>query len=108
MAGLHGPVAITHQEIHAWQQLTGIPLRPWEARTLRKLSRDWVVELERARDPQALPPAGVVERKADPVRVGQQLDQAFRSMGFRMEREPAKPVSTTPAERSAKRRGRRQ
>jgi len=43
-----GEVPITHSEIRAWMLNTGIRLSPWEARTLRKLSQDYVNESHKA------------------------------------------------------------
>lgn len=40
-----GPtVPISSVELNAWQDLTGIELRPWEARFIRSLSRDYLGE----------------------------------------------------------------
>jgi hypothetical protein len=44
--GYPGPV--THEEIISWQELTGIELRPWEVRFLRRLSGEYIVESQRA------------------------------------------------------------
>lgn len=44
-SGAAGPAPITHGEIRAWQENTGIALSAWEARTLRQLSREYVGEL---------------------------------------------------------------
>ena len=33
-----GSGPISFQELHAWQELTGIVLKPWEARAIRTLS----------------------------------------------------------------------
>lgn len=43
-----GDGPITHCEIAAWMANTGIRLTPWEARTLRRLSVDYVREASRA------------------------------------------------------------
>lgn len=42
MAAGMGNGPITFSEILAWQLLTGIRLRPWEVRLLRRLSRDYL------------------------------------------------------------------
>jgi hypothetical protein len=44
--GYPGPV--THEEIRAWMDLTGIELQPWEVRFLRRLSGDYMGESQRA------------------------------------------------------------
>lgn len=46
-----GPVPLPHQEIRAWQVNTGIELQPWEARCLRELSKDYLVQESKGRDP---------------------------------------------------------
>jgi len=48
MAAGMGSGPITHEEILAWQELTGIELQPWEARFLRRLSLEYVSELHHA------------------------------------------------------------
>jgi hypothetical protein len=47
VAGM-GIAPIAHVEMRAWSELTGIDLQPWEVRILRRLSRDYVVESQRA------------------------------------------------------------
>lgn len=56
MSGGMGPAVISHQDIAAWQDLIGIELQPWEARALRRLSRDYVAELHRAEKADAAAP----------------------------------------------------
>ena len=41
MASGMGMGPVTHQEIAAWQSLTGIPLTPWDARAIRRLSIEY-------------------------------------------------------------------
>lgn len=43
-----GSAQISNVELNAWQGLTGIELRPWEARFIRSLSRDYLGESFRA------------------------------------------------------------
>lgn len=45
-----GSGPITHGEIESWQRITGVELNPWEARTLRRLSVDYLVESQKATD----------------------------------------------------------
>lgn len=52
----NGPVAFS--EIQAWQQLSGIALTPWEARTLRRLSNDYACESHAATKADCPPPYG--------------------------------------------------
>lgn len=56
MPGAACSVPITHQELFAWQTLTGIVLQPWEARTLRLLSGEYIRELREAEKPDREPP----------------------------------------------------
>jgi hypothetical protein len=44
--GYPGP--ITHEELRAWIDLTGIELQPWEARFLRRLSHEYLAESHKA------------------------------------------------------------
>lgn len=48
MASGMGAAPISHQEILAWQFLTGIELQPWEVRFLRRLSYEYLAELCKA------------------------------------------------------------
>lgn len=43
-----GPAPLSHTELRAWQDNTGIELTPWEARLVRTLSREYVSELHAA------------------------------------------------------------
>ena len=56
MAGGAGPMAITQGELRCWQDNTRIRLTPWQARTLRQLSRDYLTESVTAADSHAFPP----------------------------------------------------
>lgn len=49
-----GPV--TFQEMRAWSEVTGVFLEPWEYRTLRRLSADYLAELQRASKHDAIAP----------------------------------------------------
>lgn len=51
-----GPVPITHADIAHWQGNTGITLNTWEARSLRRLSREYVGACADAQEPDAPPP----------------------------------------------------
>lgn len=51
MPGGMGDVSLTHGELRAWMMNVGIGLSPWESRTLRRLSRDYLVEAQRATEP---------------------------------------------------------
>ena len=51
-----GPATISHNEIAAWQNNTGIELTAWEARTLRALSADYIAASKDAQAHDAPPP----------------------------------------------------
>lgn len=53
---LSGPAEVSHQEIESWARLKRIPLTPWEAGTLRQLSRDYLVQARTSEEPQAPAP----------------------------------------------------
>lgn len=40
---------LTHAELRAWQENNGLELAPWETRTLRRLSSDYLAETFKAR-----------------------------------------------------------
>lgn len=43
-----GPTLLTHLELRAYQDNTGIRLSPWEVRTLRRLSSEWIAQSHKA------------------------------------------------------------
>ncbi len=43
-----GPTPLTHVELQAWGDLVGIPLNGWEARTLRRLSMEYIGQQQKA------------------------------------------------------------
>lgn len=55
-AGMGGTVAIDEQDLYAWQCNQDIALSPWEARTVRMLSREYSYMLGQASDPACPPP----------------------------------------------------
>jgi len=56
MSGGMGAAELTWQEIDAWCGRTGIDLDPWEARTIRRLSRTYVHQQHDARKPDCPEP----------------------------------------------------
>lgn len=73
MAG-EGP--IDWQDMLAWSQLTGIDLNPWEARTLRRLSRAFVNQRYDARKANSPEP----RVQADEVAVRKKVEGQFAAM----------------------------
>ena len=62
----HGVAPISYQDIQAFQNVSGLTLSPWEAETLRMLSREYVNEYHAARDPARVPPVqklGTIEQR---------------------------------------------
>jgi hypothetical protein len=63
MSGGMGPVPLSHSEIQAWQQNTGVELRAWEASTLRRLSIEYLSTSADARDPSCPAPFTVAPQE---------------------------------------------
>lgn len=84
-AGMGGLVAIDHTDIAAWQYNTGIRLNPWEAKTIRELSRAYCAEFSGASDKNAQPPyvakAEITQEKRDNVA------SAFKALAARRKRK---------------------
>lgn len=73
-----GTRALTWRDFEAWERVTGADVRPWEARILRRLSNDYLAELNRAEAYDAPPPW---EREATPEhrkRVSQHIKNVLR------------------------------
>lgn len=51
-----GSFPVQETDLAAWQSNTGIELEPWESRLLRRLSREYLVQLQQAEKPDCLPP----------------------------------------------------
>ena len=56
MAAGMGAAPITHTELRAWMDLTGVRIAPWEVRTLRRLSHDYLVASREAEKINCRPP----------------------------------------------------
>jgi hypothetical protein len=81
-AGGMGLAPVGYTELAAWQQLSGVPLQPWEARLLRHLSREYVAEHHAASEqgrpaPWAAP--GSTDQRAA---VSRQLSLNLRAMAM--------------------------
>lgn len=64
MAGGMSGAPLGHAEIAAWQSNTGVELTAWEARTLRRLSCEYLSTSQDASEPDF--PAPYVEQAATP------------------------------------------
>ena len=65
MPGGMGAAPITNQEIESWQRLARITLAPWEARFLRRLSRDYIGESHKAEKRGAEAPWSAGDERID-------------------------------------------
>jgi len=81
MPGGMAAVPITDADLIAWQHNSGIRLSPWQARTLRRLSRDYAAEQRRAEDPDAPPPYSTAPAYDRDV-VGKQVANAFKALAL--------------------------
>lgn len=80
MSGGMGPVPLTHSELVAWQQNSGIELTPWEAQTLRRLSIEHINECVRADKPDCPSPLAVVMTDEDREAVSNKVQRAFKML----------------------------
>lgn len=101
--GLSGAEPLSSAELLAWQDLTGVPLTPWESRTLRRMSRAYAAESREARTPSRPAPwvPDAVETDRREV-VSRQIGASLRSMAraqqqLRSGKSPARPEIAAPA-----------
>jgi hypothetical protein len=80
MSGGAGPAPITHEEICAWQELTGIELQPWAVRFLRRLSREYIGELHRAEKIDAKAPWMPVDYVPDLAATAKDMRRQMREL----------------------------
>ncbi len=78
MAAGMGAGPITHEEIRAWQSNTGVELQPWQVRTLRRMSFDYLSEAYRAEKADCPAPWERVE--VDYAAVSNNMMNAIRAM----------------------------
>lgn len=71
------PIDDTH--IDAWQRNAGHRLTPWQARMLRRLSKEFAAEQRRAEDPAAEAPWATAP-SFDRDIVGKQISIAFKAL----------------------------
>lgn len=71
----NGMVEMGWQMIAEWQSVMGVALLPWEAKILRRLSRDFVAQWHESRDPDCPPPY------QDRKRMAQNRDAVSRKVG---------------------------
>lgn len=73
-----GNVPLGWGDIHHWQDLTGSDPNPWEARTLRRLSRAYHEQMHQAKKPTCPAPYATAVR--NDAAVDRQFEQMFRRM----------------------------
>jgi hypothetical protein len=76
--GYPGP--LTHEELRAWMDLTGIDLEPWEVRFLRRLSGDYLAESHRAEKRDCPAPVKSEDRSQDLYAVAKSMQQTLKEM----------------------------
>ena len=81
LQGAAGLVSVTYTEIHAWAELTGANLAPWEAQLLKRLSRTYASAVVEGEDPLAPPP--YVRSKPDRQEVGKRVSSMFKMLAAR-------------------------
>lgn len=75
-----GNVPVTHSEIRAWQDNTGIDLSAWEAQTLRRLSGEYLAQSQAAESTDCPAPwaAEITEQTREDVST--KVQNAFRTL----------------------------
>ena len=80
-AGGMSGAPLSYLEIQAWQHCSGIELDAWEARTLRRLSAEYLSESTRATKRDCPPPwVHADEVKAAPIRAVEDLRASIRAL----------------------------
>ena len=74
------PTPITHEEILAWTELTGIELEPWEVRAIRRLSGEYLSESHRAEKPDCQAPVKSEDRSHDIYAVAKSLKESLKEL----------------------------
>ncbi|NML88760.1 hypothetical protein HHL26_06725 [Sphingobium sp. TB-6] len=83
-----GPAVLAWGEIEAWARQIGINLTTWEARTLRRLSRDFLDQMNKAKEPAC--PAPFTTRADNDEAVSKQFERMFRAMAANQKAQGAK------------------
>lgn len=74
ISGPMGNSPLSHGELAAWQANIGIDLKPWEARFLRGLSIEYLVQAQKSEMADCPAPYGTEERRA---LVAKKIDDVF-------------------------------
>lgn len=78
-----GVAPIGWRTIHAWQEVTGAVLQPWEARLLHRLSAEYVMESRRAEKANCPAPWSDVPREDQRAAVSRGLSALFGGLARR-------------------------
>lgn len=80
-AGGMGAAPLSHAELQAWQHNTGIELQAWEARLLKRLSTEYLIESQQATRPDQPPPwADAPYIKTAPNLVAQRMQAGIKGL----------------------------
>jgi len=79
-----GAAALGFSEMAAWSRIMGVDLSPWEARTLRRLSRTFLSQQQDSRNPACIEPMVAVDQDRARNRVDAQF--AAMSAAFRKDK----------------------
>ena len=79
-AGPMGPVAISSQEVIAWQQGSQLDLSAWEFSSLIQMSRSYLSSMHLASDPACPPPYGNPINEFDRSVLSKRVSDAFKSL----------------------------
>lgn len=80
-----GPVPVSWAEIEVWQRVSAIELRPWEARTIRRLSREFLDQMTKSKEPSC--PAPYSTGAANAASVDAQFKKMFAHFSKAKERK---------------------
>ncbi|WP_158250636.1 hypothetical protein [Novosphingobium sp. HII-3] len=71
-----GEIALGWPDLVAWSRLTGVELTPWEARTIRRLSKTFLNQKFDARKPNCPEP----RVQADQAETRKRVDEQFKAL----------------------------
>lgn len=77
LVGSMGDTPLSHAEIAAWQRNTGVELSSWEARSMLRLSRDYLAQNQKAQKMDCKSP--VEEDQYAPLLSAQEMAKAMQS-----------------------------
>ena len=80
LSGAMGESPLTHEELRAWQENTGIELQPWEVRLLLRLSRDYLTESQNAQKRDCLAPYQCEQTAPNLAEVALDLEQEMERL----------------------------